>query len=153
MSTNDRARLRPRAYDQARAELEQLLLSHRADAPHDDGADVEAWARREWRERRIRHLQELLLTASVGEPPPDDGVAEAGMVVTVRLDDAADTETFLLAESHVVPTSAEIDVYSLASPIGRALVGAREGDTRSCLLPDGQTMSITLVAATPYGLG
>jgi transcription elongation factor GreA len=106
-------------------------------------------ARHEWRERRIRHLQELLLTAEVGARPADDGVAEAGMVLTVRFDDSPDVETFLLADGDA-SASAEMEVYSSASPIGRALVGAHEGDTRSALLPDGTTLTVTLVTAQPY---
>ena len=42
--------------------------------------------------RRIRQLQELLLTAAVGAQPPDDGIAEPGMVLTVRYADQDDTE-------------------------------------------------------------
>ena len=30
-------------------------------------------------------------------------------------------------------------------------LGARDGDTRTCRLPDGHTISITLLAARPYG--
>jgi transcription elongation factor GreA len=150
MSTNDRTWLSSQGYEQARHELERLLLSHRSgvDRP-DGGADVEAWTRFEWRERRIRQLQELLLTAEIGGAPPDDGVAEAGMVLTVRFEGSADVETFLLANGDA-SVSAGMDVYSCASPIGQALVGAREGDTRTCLLPEGGTMSITVVTAKPY---
>lgn len=150
MSTNDRTWLSPQGYEQARHEVERLLLSHRSgvDRP-DGGADVEAWTRFEWRERRIRQLQELLLTAEVGGAPADDGVVEAGMVLAVRFEDSTDVETFLLTDGDAF-VSAEMEVYSCASPIGRALVGAREGDTRTCLLPEGGTISITVVTAKPY---
>jgi transcription elongation factor GreA len=149
MGTDGRSWLSPQAYEQARNELERLLLSHRSGfTPQDGDDDADAWARHGWRERRIRHLQELLLNASVGAPPPDDGIAEPGMVLTVRIDDAPETETFLLAGS--MPASSDLDVYSPESPIGRALLGAREGDTRTCQLPDGGTISIELLTATPY---
>ncbi|GAA4877184.1 GreA/GreB family elongation factor [Actinomycetospora straminea] len=151
MTDNGRAWLSAQGYQQALDELDRLLLSHRSGPPGHDG-DEDAWARHGWRERRIRHLQELVLGAAVGGVPPDDGVAEPGMVLTVRLDDATETETFLLAESGV-PADREIDVYSPASPVGRAVLGAQEGDTRRCRLPDGHTVSITLVAAKPYDQG
>lgn len=141
--------LSAQGYQQTRAELERLLLSHRCERVHLD-VDDDAGARHRWRERRIRHLQELLLGATVGIAPADDGIAEPGMVLTVRIDDDPETETFLLAESNV-PTPSEIEVYSPASPIGRAVLGARDGDTRACRLPDGHTISITLLAARPYG--
>ncbi|MDD7968399.1 GreA/GreB family elongation factor [Actinomycetospora lemnae] len=151
MTESGRAWLSAQGYQQVLDELDQLLLSHRSGPPRQDGDD-DAWARHRWRERRIRYLQELVLGAAVGGAPPDDGVAEPGMVLTVRLDDAAETDTFLLAESGV-PADREIDVYSPASPIGQAVLGAHEGDTRPCRLPDGHTISITLVAATPYDRG
>jgi hypothetical protein len=48
------------------------------------------------RQARIRQIQDLLTNAVVGEDPPDDGIAEPGMVLTVRYDDTGETETFLL---------------------------------------------------------
>jgi transcription elongation factor GreA len=148
VTANGRTWLSAQGYQQVRNELDRLLLTHRSGLPRHDGED-DAWARHGWRERRIRHLQELLLVATAGTAPADDGIAEPGMVVTVRLDDAPETETFLLAETEV-PTDSEIDIYSPASPIGRAVLGAQEGDTRTCRLPDGHTISITLLAAKPY---
>jgi transcription elongation factor GreA len=140
--------LSEQGHQQTRTELELLLLSHRSESTRLDVHD-DAGARHRWRERRIRHLQELLLGATVGTAPADDGIAEPGMVLTVRIDDDPQTETFLLAESNV-PAPSEIEVSSPASPIGRAVLGAREGDTRTCRLPDGHTISITLLAARPY---
>lgn len=140
--------LSAQGHQEARNELERLLLSHRSDHSRDD-VDDDPWARHDWRERRIRQLQELLLDAAVGVAPADDGVAEPGMVLTVRIDDAPETETFLLAGSNV-PVASGIEVSSPASPVGRAVLGAREGDTRACRLPDGQTISITLLSARPY---
>jgi transcription elongation factor GreA len=140
--------LSAQGHQQTRTELELLLLSHRSDSTQLDVGD-DAGARHRWRERRIRHLQELLLGATVGTAPADDGVAEPGMVLTVRIDDDPQTETFLLAESNV-PAPSEMEVSSPASPIGRAVLGARDGDTRTCRLPDGRTISITVLSAKPY---
>lgn len=128
-------------------EFNRLLFAYRSAEYHHD--DPGARDRREWQERRIRQLQELLLTAEVGAQPPDDGVAEPGMVLTVRYADRDDTETFLLAdrEAHGYET---MEVYSPDSPLGRALLGARENDTRDYFVPDGGTMSVTLVTAKPF---
>ena len=41
-------------------------------------------------------------------------------------------------------------MYSSASPLGKALTGAREGDTVSYETPTGKTMKVTLVSASPY---
>lgn len=150
MTANAGTWLSAHGYQQIRNELDRLLLSHRSGPPLPDG-DEDAWARHGWRERRIRHLQELLLDATVGSAPADDGVAEPGMVLTVRVDDDPETETFLLAERGV-PAAPGIDVYSPASPVGRAVLGAREGEVRTCGLPDGHTISITLLSVRPHDL-
>ena len=41
----------------------------------------------------------MLVDAVVGEDPPNDGVAEPGMVVTVRFGGSDEVETFLLGAS------------------------------------------------------
>src|SRR5919112_798537 len=46
-------------------------------------------------EARIRQLTQLLRDAKVGQAPPDDGIAEPGMVVEVRYDDG-EVERFLI---------------------------------------------------------
>ena len=81
------------------------------------------------RQLRIQRIQELLLDAAVGEDPPADGIAEPGMVVTVRYDDTGDTETFLLGVRGA--EYADMDVYSVQSPLGSATLGAGCGQRRS----------------------
>lgn len=113
-----------------RDELNQLLLAyHSAQYHHNDHDGPEARDQQDWRERRIRQLQELLLTAEVGAQPPDDGVAEPGMVLTVRYADRDDTETFLLAnrEAHVCET---MEVYSNTQPASAA--EPRKWSPRTC---------------------
>ena len=63
------------------------------------------------RHARIRQIQDLLANAVVGEDPPDDGIAEPGMVLTVRYDDTGEIETFLLGVRGA--EDADIDVYSM----------------------------------------
>ena len=41
-------------------------------------------------------------------------------------------------------------MYSAASPLGKALTGAREGDTVEYDTPTGKTMKVTLVTAKPF---
>jgi transcription elongation factor GreA len=102
------------------------------------------------REARVNRIQEILKDAVIGEAPPDDGVAEPGMVVTVRYGDDPVTETFLLgvrdrADSDGVP------VCSPESPLGRALIGAEQGEERTYTAPNGRSLSVSLVRAVPYG--
>jgi transcription elongation factor GreA len=100
-------------------------------------------------EGRILQLRELLRNAQVGEPPADDGIAEPGMVVTVRYEGDDDTESFLLGSREEAHT-ADIDVYSPESPLGKALVGRKEGDTVSYETPNRKTISVTLISAKPF---
>jgi transcription elongation factor GreA len=102
------------------------------------------------RQARIRHIQDLLTNAVVGEDPPDDGIAEPGMVLTVRYDDTGEIETFLLGVRGA--EDADIDVYSMQSPLGRAIAGAHVGEQRTYSIPSGADLPVTLIKAMPYGM-
>lgn len=138
--------LTPPAYDRLQQELEALRRCVEASA--DD--DPNAVAVRRAQQGRIQQIHEMLVDAVVGEDPPNDGVAEPGMVLTVRFDDSGDTETFLLGAREA--DYGDIEVYSANSPLGRALAGARPGEQRSYDLPSGVTQGVTLVSSVPYGL-
>src|SRR5207237_10043845 len=73
-------------------------------------------------EARIRHLQELLRNAKVGEAPANDGLAEPGKVLTIRYDGDEDTEKFLLA-TREEGAEGGLEIYSPESPLGKALLG------------------------------
>jgi transcription elongation GreA/GreB family factor len=137
--------LTPEAHDRLRAELAALLAPA---APTSDDTGAETAHRRA---ARVRELQELLANAVVGEDPPDDGVAEPGMVLTVRYDDTGEEETFLLGLRDAEQTGDDIEVYSPVSPLGTAVAGARPGEQRSYRVPNGTTVRVTLVDAVPYG--
>lgn len=64
-------------------------------AAGNDGDPNSAAVQRGWR-TRIRQIHDLLVHAVAGEDSPNDGIAEPGMVLTIRYDDTGDTETFLL---------------------------------------------------------
>jgi transcription elongation factor GreA len=129
-------------YDRARIELASLLME-RATGSQREHID------REQRAARIRQLQELIRSATVGTEPPDDGVAEPGMVLTVRYEAEDLTETFLMADLEETAYDS-LPIYSAHSPLGTALCGAVAGEQREYLLPDGVTMTVTLLDAIPY---
>ena len=97
-------------------------------------------------EARIRHLQELLRAAKVGEAPGERRLAEPGKVLTVRYEGDDEDEKFLLA-TREEGAEGDLDVYSPESPLGRALLGAKEGEAREYELPNGNTQKVTLVKA------
>ena len=101
---------------------------------------------------RIDQLEAMLRKAEVGEKPADDGLVEAGMIVTIRFAGDDDTEQFLLGSRELLSldSSVEIDVYSPTSPLGSALRGKKVGDTVSYDAPNGTSISVEVVAAKPF---
>lgn len=99
-------------------------------------------------EGRIRQLTELLRHAEVGQAAAD-GTAGPGMVVEVVFDGEQAVETFLIGSREGI-ASTELEIYSAQSPLGRALTGAKIGETVTYALPNGGEMSATLRSATPY---
>jgi transcription elongation factor GreA len=144
-STTPRVWLTPQAHHRLRNELATLLAPARGS---DESGDSDFASRRD-REARIRQINELLTNAIVGEDPPDDGVAEPGMVLTARFDDTGATETFLLGARGAEHCTFE--VYSPDSPLGAAVIGARQGEQRTYRTPSGATVRVTLLTAVPYG--
>jgi transcription elongation factor GreA len=72
------------------------------------------------------------------------------MVVTIRYDATGDTDTFLLGVHGAEYT--DMAVYSIESPLGAAIAGARSGERRTYRLPVGTAVPVTLLKAVPYGL-
>lgn len=142
-------------YERLKDELRRLIRERSGETPADgrpaarEGTDEDMLVARREREQRIRKLQLMLQDPIVGEAPPDDGIAEPGMVVTVAFADSGDVERFLLAEREQ-ESDPDIEVCSPGSPLGRALLGAREGERRQYLLPDGRPMTVTVERAVPY---
>ena len=137
-----RAWLTEETYERARIELAELLI-RRAAGSFIEYSDEQQCA------RRIRRLQELLGDAVIGYEPPDDGIAEPGMVLTVRYEADGLTATFLMAEREE-DTEDDLPVCSAQSPLGTALNGAKAGDRRKFSVRGGDVVTVTLVSAVPY---
>ena len=146
------------AYDRLRAELDELTgpgrteIAKKIEAAREEGDLKEnggyhaAKEEQGKMEARIRQLTQLLETATIGETPPDDGIVEPGMVVTVEM--FGDKETFLLGSREITDDS--MHVFSEKSPIGAAVNGAKVGDTVSYEAPNGKQVEVTIVHTTPY---
>ena len=149
MATTTRVWISPQAHERLHRELDTLRFLFSAGIDDEDADGNATAVRRAW-EKRIQQIHDLLINAVVGEDPPDDGVAEPGMVVTIRRDATGDTETFLLGVRGA--EYADMPVHSIESPLGAAIAGARAGQCRTYYLPDGIPLAITLLKAVPYGL-
>jgi transcription elongation factor GreA len=152
------------AYDRLAAELEHLKGPGRAEISQriaeareegdlrENGGYHAAREEQSKAEARILQLEAMLSKAQVNETPPDDGVVEAGMQVTVRFAGDEGTETFLLGAREVLSLDATVhmDVYSPQSPMGRAILGMRPGETASFDAPNGNKISVEVIDAKPY---
>jgi transcription elongation factor GreA len=148
MATTQRVWISPQAHERLHRELDTLrfLFSAGIADENDDNATA---VRRTW-EIRMQQIHDLLINAVVGEDPPDDGIAEPGMVVTVRYDSTGDTDTFLLGVHGA--EFADMAVHSIESPLGAAIAGARPGERRVYRLSVGAAVPVTVLKAVPYGL-
>jgi len=150
--------LTPEAHDRLQAELAQLVgegraeIAKRIEAAREEGDLKENGGYHAAKdeqgkiEARIRQLTELLRHAVVGTPP-DDGVVEPGMLVTARI--LGDETQFVLG-SREIAGDADIDVYSVESPLGRAILGLKAGESASYTAPNGRSISVEIVTAKPY---
>src|ERR1700720_1207962 len=150
------------AYDRLKAELDQLIANRPIIAAEindrreegdlrENGGYHAARDEQGQQEARIRQLQDLLNSAKVGEAPKQSGVALPGSVVKVYYNgDKSDTETFLIATRQEGVNEGKLEVYSPNSPLGGALIDAKEGETRSYTVPNGNTVKVTLISAEPY---
>ncbi|MGH3356776.1 MAG: transcription elongation factor GreA [Nocardioidaceae bacterium] len=153
------------AFDKLKEELEHLRGPHRTElsariaAARDEGDLKEnggyhaAKEEQGKAEARIRQLEDMLRRAHVGETPPDDGVVEPGMRVTVRFVGVGDTETFLFGARELADfdPAVDLDVYSPKSPLGAAIDGHKKGETITYAAPNGDELEVEIVEAVPFG--
>src|SRR6266498_2672456 len=138
--------LTPQAYERLSSELHELKTVGRERVSqaigvareHGDireNADYDAAKNEQgMMEARIRQLEEILRSAVVGEPR-DTGTAGPGMVVRLEIagDEAIDG----------------MDVLSLQSPLGQAVLGRKPGEEFSYTTPTGRELPVKLLEATP----
>ena len=152
------------AYDRLKQELEHLKgdvwadITSKIAAARDEGDLKENGGYHAAREEqgktkaRIDQLESMLRRAEVGDKPADDGLVEAGMIVTVRFAGDSGTEQFLLGSRELLSmdSSVEIDVYSPTSPLGAAILGKKVGDSAAYETPNGKKLTVEIVAAKPF---
>ena len=114
-------------YDATVRELEALRAAYHANLAALEDVTID--------ELRIVHLKRLLASANVVAGPETLGAATLGSVVRARKETGAVVDYTLVGRrgpdsppTHVTP----------ASPVGKALLGARTGDVATVLLPSGR---------------
>jgi transcription elongation factor GreA len=137
-----------------RSELSERIASARDEGDlRENGGYHAAKDEQGQTEARIRQLEDMLGRAHVGQTPPDDGVVEPGMRVTVRFVDDGDTETFLFGARELADFDSSVDlaVYSPKSPLGAAIDGRKQGETVAYAAPNGTELKVEIVDAVPFG--
>lgn len=84
---------------------------------------------------RITEIERLI--AGSGSPDAPPGLAD-GTVVTLRFPGGDVATLRVVAITEEAPADAQDDVVTVSSPLGRALVGRRAGDTVTYQGPDGE---------------
>jgi transcription elongation factor GreA len=134
----------------ARAEITARIAAARAEGDLKENGGYHAAKDEQGKmEARIRQLTQLLREAKVGEPPAAQaGVAGPGMVVTVSFGDGDEEEFLIGSREEAAVTS--ITVYSAQSPLGKALTGAKPGESVTYTAPNGRDITVQLVSVKPY---
>ncbi|MBA9003617.1 MULTISPECIES: transcription elongation factor GreA [Thermomonospora] len=148
------------AYDRLKAELEYLSgpgrieIAQKIEAAREEGDLRENGGYHAAKEEqgkiegRILQIQHILENSQVGEAPRTEGVVGPGMTVTVAFEGDDEEVTFLLASRE--ESGAPIDVYSPKSPLGAAINGKKVGEKATYTLPNGRSMTVEILDATPY---
>ncbi len=129
-----------------RDEITQRIAAARAEGDLSENGGYQA-AREEQgkNEGRINELIVKLRNAKIMEAP-DAGTVGNGSIVTI---DMGGREMVYVLGSRDIAVATDYDVISSESPIGAAILGAKEGDTVSYKAPNGREISVTITKATP----
>ncbi|KFI50210.1 transcription elongation factor GreA [Bifidobacterium amazonense] len=131
---------------QYRDEITKRIAAARAEGDLSENGGYQA-AREEQskNEGRINELIVKLRNAVIVEAPKA-GTVGNGSLVTIEL--AGNEMTYVLGARDMASVT-KYDVLSEDSPIGKAIMGAKQGDTVSYQAPNGRTISVTIKEAKP----
>jgi len=119
-----------------RPKLSEDIHKAAADKDFRENAPLEAARERQGMvESRIRHLESMLKTAVVSEERPSDLVVSIGTTVTIQgLSDSEEMSYKLVNPNEASPLKGKL---SVSSPIGKALLGSKQGDVIEVVAPAG----------------
>jgi transcription elongation factor GreA len=94
-------------------------------------------------EGRIAHLGALIDNAEIVEVAAGSEVVHAGSIVSIVYEDDDSPERYLVGS--IEERHDDLEVVSLTSPLGSALLGASAGDEVSYRTPAGASLTVTIV--------
>jgi transcription elongation factor GreA len=131
-----------------RTEISRWLERAREHGDIRENADYDAAKNEQGHnEARIRQLEELLRSAVVVENSASDVVAP-GTIVEIRMADDEGTTKYLVGS--IEERHESLDVLSVSSPLGQALLGAGPGQVVEYAAPR-RTFQVEVVSVTPVG--
>lgn len=122
----------------ARIEIAQLIERAREMGDLKENGDYHAAKDQQgMQEARVRQLESILENVEIVDDL-EPGVAAVGTIVTIVYegDDDDMAESYLIG--HMEEKTGSLDVVSPGSPLGAALIGAREGETVGYAAPNGE---------------
>ncbi|AOZ72950.1 transcription elongation factor GreA [Boudabousia tangfeifanii] len=147
------------SYDKLQAELKTLTeekrpeIARKIDEARQDGDLKENGAyhaardEQSMNETRIAQLEELLRNCEVGEIPEDNGVVSPGMVVEAKV---GPRDMKFLLGMREASEDMDLEVYSPQAPLGKAILGAKVGDTVPYTAPTGRKFDVKILSVTPF---
>lgn len=146
--SSDQTVLTPEGHQRAKQELDELknvkrkeIAGRIQDAKElgdlsENAEYAEAKNEQSFVEGRIVELENLLKTAVVVDSPTDSTVVRVGSTVTVKGKNQAATYT-IVGSNEADPSAGKI---SNESPLGKAFIGKRTGDSITVTTPAGETV-------------
>lgn len=102
-------------------------------------------------EARVRQLEAILGDAIIVEAAVSVDIVEAGVVIDIQM---GDEEIITYLVGSIEERHAEFDVLSIASPLGKTLIGRARGEvvsyeTPGSVVAPGRVLDVTIVDVRP----
>ncbi|MBV7364208.1 transcription elongation factor GreA [Actinomycetaceae bacterium TAE3-ERU4] len=134
--------------EEKRPEIARKIDEARQDGDlKENGAYHAARDEQSMNETRIAQIEDLLRNSEVGEAPEDNGIVAPGMVVEAKV---GPRDMKFLLGLREAGDDLDIEVYSPEAPLGKAILGAKEGDTVSYTAPTGKVFEVKINSVSPY---
>lgn len=122
---------------EARTKIIEAIATARAHGDLSENAEYHAAREQQgMQEARVRQIRDMLENAQVVESKDDD-IISPGKLVTIRHEGEDESETYLLGLREEKRFAGH-DVLTPESPLGKALLGKRVGETVAAEVPAGE---------------
>ena len=132
---------------EGRRSIIEAIATARAHGDLSENAEYHAAREQQgMQEARVRQIRQMLEDAQIVEVT-DDGVIKPGMLVTIKMGEDDEAETYLLGLRE--EKGGTHDVLTPESPLGQSLVGRSAGETVKAKAPRGELEIEIVSVRTP----